>query len=195
MSEWCSVPMQSLGQRGLIGTLAGLTILVGWLGQGIPSESAELGKTRVNFKESMWKRLLIQNRSWGVSRVRTKPMMKHLMPFLDGVDVTRPEIRCNWGIVMQLKIVQIIVQSPGLDWMVVVGPPLVLDGAPSCAQLEIMTLSHLRGQFQIKTPFTGTLNGTFKIRHSSDRSLKIRSIWCSVLGVLGDSPTYDRGVL
>ena len=53
MSEWCSVPMQSLGQRGLIGTLAGLTILVGWLGQGISSESAELGKTRVNFKESM----------------------------------------------------------------------------------------------------------------------------------------------
>ena len=53
MSEWCSVPMKSLGQRGLIGTLAGLTIFVGWLGQGIPSESAELGKTRVNFKESM----------------------------------------------------------------------------------------------------------------------------------------------
>ena len=101
------------------------------------------------------------------------------MPFLDGVDVTRPEIRCNWGIVMHLQIVQIVVQSPGLDWVVDVGlksllggwlwmshwmvyggPPLVLDGAPSCAQLEIMTLSHLRGQFQIKTPFTGTLNGT-----------------------------------
>ena len=53
ISEWCSVPMQSLGQRGIIGTLAGLTILAGWLGQGIPPESAELGNTRVNFKESM----------------------------------------------------------------------------------------------------------------------------------------------
>ena len=55
-------------------------------------------------------------------------MMKHLMPFLDGVDVTRPEIRCNWGIVMQLKIVQIIVQSPGLDWMVDVGLTSFLGG-------------------------------------------------------------------
>ena len=55
-------------------------------------------------------------------------MMKHLMPFLDGVDVTRPEIRCNWGIVMQLEIVQIIVQSPGLDWMVDVGLTSFLGG-------------------------------------------------------------------